>query len=56
MRWSRSEDEQFQSLVESGASIDDIANSLMRTAAQLRARAYHLGFPLKWFRRTTASK
>jgi hypothetical protein len=52
-RWTTHDDHLFRELVDSGAALDAIAETLNRTADELKRRGYVLGLPLKWFKPRT---
>jgi hypothetical protein len=48
--WTAEEDNLFRTMVEANVSPDVIATKMNRTVSALKARAYTIGLPLKWFR------
>ena len=50
VRWTRKDDQLFRELVESGDTLEAIAEALSRTADELKLKGYALGLPLKWFK------
>jgi hypothetical protein len=53
-RWARREDDLLRFLVDSGCTIDLVAETLDRRPEDIRRRGYVLGLPLKWFKRAMA--
>ena len=49
-RWTPEEDALFRNMVEASASPEMIASRLNRSIQAVRARAYAIGLPLKWFK------
>jgi hypothetical protein len=49
-RWTPKEDELFRRLAEENVGTESIAAKLKRSVPALRARAYAIGLPLKWFK------
>jgi hypothetical protein len=48
--WTPQEDDLFRRLAEENVGAETIAEELKRSVAALRARAYAIGLPLKWFK------
>jgi hypothetical protein len=53
-RWARHEDEMLRELVDAGAPLEFICETLNRTEQELRRRGYDIGLPMKWFKRSAA--
>lgn len=53
-RWTRREDDLLRFLVDSGCTIDLVAETLGRRPEDIQRRGYVLGLPLKWFKRALA--
>jgi hypothetical protein len=49
-RWTSEEDALFRSLAEANTRPEMIAAKLGRSVHAVKARAYAIGLPLKWFR------
>jgi hypothetical protein len=49
-RWTPHEDDRFRTMVEANIGPELIAAKLNRTVHALKARAYTIGLPLKWFK------
>jgi hypothetical protein len=49
-RWTPEEDGLLRSMAESSARPEIIAANLNRTVHAVKARAYMIGLPLKWFK------
>jgi hypothetical protein len=49
-RWTPQEDDLFRRMAEANIRPELIAAKLNRTVHAVRARAYAIGLPLKWFR------
>ncbi|MBW7968601.1 hypothetical protein [Bradyrhizobium sp. BR 10289] len=49
--WTRREDDKLRELVDAGAPIEVICETLCRTEQELRKRGYDIGLPMKWFKR-----
>jgi hypothetical protein len=49
-RWSPSEDDAFRKMAEANIRPELIAAELNRSVHALKARAYAIGLPLKWFK------
>jgi hypothetical protein len=49
-RWTTDEDHQFRMWAEVNVPPEVIATKLKRSIPALKARAYAIGLPLKWFR------
>jgi hypothetical protein len=49
-RWTPQEDDLLRSMAESSARPEIIAANLNRTVHAVKARAYTIGLPLKWFK------
>ena len=49
-RWTPQEDDLLRSMAESSACPEIIAANLNRTVHAVKARAYTIGLPLKWFK------
>ena len=49
-RWTPQEDALFRKMAEANAVPEIIAAKLNRSVDALRARAYTIGLPLKWFK------
>jgi len=53
-RWTEREDELPRELVDAGAPVKSICETLNRSEAELRRRGYYIGLPRKWLKRTAA--
>jgi hypothetical protein len=53
--WTTEQDELFRTMVEGEVSPEIIADTLDRSIQSLKARAYLIGLPLKWFVRKSTS-
>jgi hypothetical protein len=49
-RWTSSEDDAFRKMAEANTRPELIAAELNRSVHAIKARAYAIGLPLKWFR------
>jgi hypothetical protein len=49
-RWTSQEDDRFRRLAEANTRPELIAKKLNRSIHAIKARAYTIGLPLKWFR------
>jgi hypothetical protein len=49
-RWTPQEDALFRSMAEANTSPEMIAAKLKRSVHAVKARAYTIGLPLKWFK------
>ena len=49
-RWTQEEDAVLRRMAEANVRPDIIAVSLNRTVHAVKARAYMIGLPLKWFK------
>ena len=49
-RWTSEEDELFRRMVEANTRPELIAAKLNRSVHAIKARAYTIGLPLKWFK------
>ena len=49
-RWTPQEDALFREMAEVSTSPEIIATKLNRSVHAVRARAYTIGLPLKWFK------
>ena len=49
-RWTPKEDSLFRKMAEAKIGPEIIATKLNRSVHTLRARAYTIGLPLKWFK------
>jgi hypothetical protein len=49
-RWTPAEDDLFRRMAESNIRPEIIAAKLNRSVHAVRARAYTIGLPLKWFK------
>jgi hypothetical protein len=49
-RWTSEEDELFRRMAEANTRPELIAAKLNRSVHAVRARAYTIGLPLKWFK------
>jgi hypothetical protein len=49
-RWTPEEDALFRSMAEASTGPEVIAAKLNRSVHAVRARAYVIGLPLKWFK------
>jgi len=49
-RWAPEEDDLFRKMAEAGIRPEVIAAKLNRSIQAVRARAYTIGLPLKWFK------
>jgi hypothetical protein len=49
-RWTPSEDDAFRKMAEANTRPELIAAKLNRSVHAIRARAYAIGLPLKWFK------
>jgi hypothetical protein len=49
-RWTPQEDDLFRRMAEANARPELIAAKLNRSVHGIKARAYAIGLPLKWFR------
>ncbi len=49
-RWAPEEDNLFRGMAEAGIRPEVIAAKLNRSVQAVRARAYAIGLPLKWFK------
>ena len=54
-RWTPEEDELFRRMAEANIRPEIIAAQLDRSVNAVRARAYAIGLPLKWFKLKTLS-
>jgi hypothetical protein len=48
--WTPQEDDLFRRLADENIGAETIAEELKRSVPALRARAYAIGLPLKWFK------
>jgi hypothetical protein len=49
-RWTLQEDALFREMAEASTSPEIIATKLNRSVHAIKARAYTIGLPLKWFK------
>jgi hypothetical protein len=49
-RWTPSEDDLFRKMAEANIRPELIAEQLNRSVHAIKARAYMIGLPLKWFK------
>jgi hypothetical protein len=49
-RWTPAEDDHFRRMAQANARPEIIAAQLKRSVSAIKARAYVIGLPLKWFR------
>ena len=49
-RWTPSEDDAFRKMAEANIRPELIAAELNRSVHAIKARAYTIGLPLKWFK------
>ena len=49
-RWTPQEDALFRKMAEASTSPEIIATKLNRSIHAIKARAYAIGLPLKWFK------
>jgi hypothetical protein len=49
-RWTPSEDDAFRKMAEANIRPELIAEELNRSVHAIKARAYMIGLPLKWFK------
>jgi hypothetical protein len=49
-RWTPSEDDAFRKMAEASIPPEVIAAELKRSVHAIKARAYAIGLPLKWFK------
>lgn len=49
-RWTSDEDDLFRQMAEASTRPEVIAATLNRPVRAIRARAYTIGLPLKWFK------
>jgi hypothetical protein len=52
--WTPREDSLFREMAEANIGPEIIATKLSRSIHALRARAYTIGLPLKWFKKAKA--
>jgi hypothetical protein len=50
IRWTPSEDDAFREMAEANIRPELIAAKLNRSVHAIKARAYTIGLPLKWFK------
>ena len=55
-RWTPQEDALLRRMAEANVRPDIIAVSLNRTVHAVKARAYMIGLPLKWFKQKAKGK
>jgi hypothetical protein len=55
-RWTPQEDALFRKMAEANTRPEIIATKLNRSVHALKARAYAIGFPLKWFKLKAKAK
>jgi hypothetical protein len=55
-RWTPAEDDAFRKMAEANIRPELIAKALNRSVLAVKARAYAIGLPLKWFRPKAKSK
>jgi hypothetical protein len=55
-RWTPAEDDAFRKMAEANFRPELIAKALKRSVHAVKARAYTIGLPLKWFRPKAKSK
>jgi hypothetical protein len=48
--WTPQEDDVFRKMAEENVSPESIAAKLNRSVQAIKARAYTIGLPLKWFK------
>jgi hypothetical protein len=49
-RWTPEEDDLFRTLADANTCPEMVAAKLMRSVRDIKARAYPIGLPLKWFK------
>jgi hypothetical protein len=49
-RWTPQDDDRFRTMVEANIGPELFAAKLNRTVHAIKARAYMIGLPLKWFK------
>ncbi|MCP3392159.1 hypothetical protein NLM27_25580 [Bradyrhizobium sp. CCGB12] len=55
-RWTKREDELLRELVDAGAPVKSICETLNRSEPELRRRGYYIGLPRKWFKQSLPHK
>jgi hypothetical protein len=55
-RWTPNEDDLFRRMAEANIRPELIAAELNRSVHAIKARAYTIGLPLKWFKRRATVK
>jgi hypothetical protein len=55
-RWTPSEDDAFRKMAEANIRPELIAAELNRSVHAIKARAYAIGLPLKWFKPKAKAK
>lgn len=55
-RWTPIEDDAFRKMAEANFRPEEIAAKLNRSVHAIKARAYTIGLPLKWFKLKAKAK